>query len=739
MSYNTNALNDLSYKLGIWLEFTDYGTNTTYIADVKSKKALCKALGYPADTNEQLMASLDKYKKESFQDFAPFTRVVQEWELKPFNLEFVVEQSMQNAILSWVLTREDGTNETGQLNVAETDLLDSLTIGKKTYQKHRCQFVLEAPIGYHHLAFLLDGQKPASNHQTKLIVVPQKCYMPEKLQSGHRVWGFPIQLYAMKSNRNWGMGDFSDLKNFAPIANDFGASLVGINPVNALFSDNPEDASPYCASSRLFLNPLYIDTDAVPEAKDNPAYEMYKNSDEFLKLLNTAKTSKTVLYQHIADMKFKALDILYQTFKALHLDKNGHALTARGTAFKDFCHNMGDKLTNYALFQAIRIVRTKTGKGAGCWWEWGKGFETPTSAKVQDFKNEHADLIYAIKYQQFVAFEQYREAGDMCKDSGLSAGLYTDLPVGVGANSAEVWSNQTLFLKDISVGAPPDSFNKKGQDWSLSGFNPYALKKNGYDLYIRIIGAVMQNAGAVRIDHAFGLSRLFYRVKGAGGAYLAYPFKDFMGIIALESVRRQCLVIAEDLGTAPAGFHELMRGANVLSFGIFHWQKNRDGLIAPQDYNHHCLISSGTHDLPTYSALWKGLDLELAKKMKTISAEQYKMHTENRALERTQFVKAFLSQSLPMDDMGQTPDIMAGRIVPKWFIPNSYAYLARSSSMLLLVRIEDIVEQEEQVNLPGTYLEYPNWRYKLPVALEELKTDTRMIQICEIINKERPK
>ncbi|MBR6675203.1 MAG: 4-alpha-glucanotransferase, partial [Alphaproteobacteria bacterium] len=208
---------------------------------------------------------------------------------------------------------------------------------------------------------------------------------------------------------------------------------------------------------------------------------------------------------------------------------------------------------------------------------------------------------------------------------------------------------------------------------------------------------------------------------------------------ALESVRQKCLVIAEDLGTAPAGFHELMRGANVLSFGIFHWQKNWDGFIAPQDYNHKCLISSGTHDLPTYTALWKGLDLELAKKMKTISAEQYKMHKENRKVERTQFVKAFLSQSLPMDDMGQTPDIMAGRIVPKWFIPNSYAYLARSSSMLLLVRIEDIVEQEEQVNLPGTYLEYPNWRYKLPVALEELKTDARMIQICEIINKERPK
>ena len=215
MSYNTNLLNELSYKLGIWLEFTDYGTNTTYVADVKSKKALCKALGYPADTNEQLMASLDKYKKESFQDFVPFTRVVQEWELKPFQVEFVVLDTQSEAILSWVLTREDGTNATGQLNVSETDLLETISIGKKTYQKRRCQFVLEAPLGYHNLSFLLNGEKTDTNYQTKLIVVPQTCYMPEKLQSGQRVWGFPIQLYAMKSNRNWGMGDFTDLKNFS--------------------------------------------------------------------------------------------------------------------------------------------------------------------------------------------------------------------------------------------------------------------------------------------------------------------------------------------------------------------------------------------------------------------------------------------------------------------------------------------------------------------------------------------
>ncbi len=738
MTYNISLLNELSEKLGILLQFTDFGTGQTYVADTKSKKAICKALGYPANTNTEIQNSLKKYRESEFANFAPYTKVLQEWELKPFNFEFIVPDNKTTATLSWILTREDGTNTTGQLSVQETDVIDSITIGKKTFQKRRCCFILESPIGYHNLSFLLDGEKPNGNHQTKLIVVPQQCYMPEKLQSGHRVWGFPIQLYAMPSQRNWGMGDFTDLKNFATVAQNFGASLVGINPVNALFSDNPEDASPYCATSRVFLNPLYIDTDGVPEAQDNPTYTSYKNTPEFIELFKKSKQSDIVLYADIAKMKFGALDILYKTFKAVHLDEMGNPITARGNAFQTFCNEYGQKLTNYATFQTIRDVRTQSGKGADCWWNWGRGYETPTSSKIKEFQEKYADRINAIKYQQFLAFEQYNGAGDACVQSGMSVGVYTDLPIGVGANSAEVWSNQSLFLRDVSVGAPPDSFNKKGQDWSLSGFNPFELKKNGYDLYNRIIAAAMNNAGAVRIDHAFGLSRLFFRVKGASGAYLKYPFKDLMGIVALESHRHKCLVIAEDLGTAPEGFHELMRGANVLSFGVFHWQRNWDGLIAPQNYNHHCLISSGTHDLPTYAALWKGIDLELAKKMKTISLEQYKKHKENRLSEREQFIKAFCAQGLQTDCEDKASEIMAGTLLPKWFIPNTYAYLARSSSMLLLVRIEDIVEQYQQVNLPGTYMQYPNWRYKLPVLLEGLSTDARMQNICSIINKERP-
>lgn len=749
MAYNTKKLNELSERLGIQLSFIDPSTQKEYKADTNSKKVICNSLGFPADTDEQVLSSLRKVRENEFKNFVPYTRVVKEWELKPFALEFIVPKSKENEIISWVLTLEDGTSSSGQFNVQETDFIEAELIGEREFQKRRTSFVLEAPLGYHTLTFLVDSKKTATNNQIKLIVVPQQCYMPENLQSGKRVWGFPIQLYAMPSTHNWGMGDFTDLKYFAAIAKDFGASLVGINPISALFADNPDDASPYYSSSRIFINPLYIDLDSVPEAADCIPYEQYKNSSRFIEILSFSKQSDLVEYPFIAEMKYTALGLLFDNFKAIHLDKNHEALTARGKAFLDFCDAHNDELTNFATFQMIRNVRAEMGKDIGCWWQWEKGYQTPNSAKIEEFQKEYADGILFIKYQQFLAFEQYDEAGKVYRDSGMCVGLYTDLPVGVGQNSSEVWSNQELFLPDVSVGAPPDGFNKKGQDWSLSGFNPVALKKEGYDLFIRIIRAVMGKAGAVRVDHAFGLYRLFLRVQKASGAYLTYPFKDLMGIIALESHRQKCLVIAEDLGTAPYGFNSLMRESNVLSFGIFHWLKNENGLIPPNEYEHNLLIASGTHDLPTCAALWKGLDLELSKKMKLITPEQYKGHKANREAERRHLLKAFSDQGLPITGCERAVGavdpvcenmsaIMNGKILPSWFIPDTYAFLARTNSILLLVRIEDILEQEKQVNLPGTYLQYPNWRYKLPVLLEGLSTDERMIHVCEIINKERP-
>lgn len=736
MAYNTQALDELSQKLGIYLSFIDRGTNTEYLADKKSKQTICEALGFPSQTDEQVQKSLQKLKSLSFADFAPQTLVFFEYETQPVSFELSIRKEQEFLPVSWVLTREDGTVQSGHFLLNEMPCVAEEAVNMVIFQKRKIYLHLDVGIGYHSLTFLINDEKPISNASTKLIIAPKSCYLPDVLKEGKRVYGFPLQLYALKSHHNFGMGDFSDLSQMAEISNELGATLVGINPVNALFLDSPQDASPYSASSRLFLNPLYVDTDEAQEAQDNQLYETYKKSVDFQKKLKEATDNNQVQYQLISEMKMTAFQILFEKFSQIHINEQGEALTDRGEAFLSFCQKWNPFLLDFATFQVIRNVFSQEKKSL-LWWRWEKEFLDAQSDKIRSFQKKHKKEISCILYQQFLAFEQYAKVAQKFCETGMKIGLYTDLPVGVGENSAEVWSNQDVFMQNVTTGAPPDIFNKKGQDWALSPFHPMNLKKSGYELFIRVLRSVMQNAGAVRIDHAFGLMRLYLRVKEAGGAYLSYPFKEMMGIVALESVRNRCLVIAEDLGTAPDGFHEEMLKVSALSFKIFHHQRNWDGLIMPQNYEQRCLIASGTHDLPSYSAFWKGLDLELAKKMKTISLKQYTDHKNTRIQERRQFLEAFQKQGL------QTPpfeewDSVSIKTVPKWFIPDVYEFLARTNSMILLVRFEDIIEQDDQINLPGTYLEYPNWRHKLPVFIDSLLTDERVLSVCNILKKERP-
>ncbi len=726
----TALLNELCYKLGIWNSFIDRGHNKEYVADKKSKQVICKALGYPAGNVLQIQKSLRKFELNKVKTFVPYTKVVQEWELHPLSFDFYIPKEEETAVISWILTTEDGAVQTGSFDVSETALNEELDVYGKKYQRRTVSFQLEASIGYHYLAFESDNFTTVSNRQMRLIVVPVACYMPEIFQHGRRVYGFPLQLYALKSEHNWGMGDFSDLSKMADIAQDLGAALVGINPITALFADAPEDASPYCATSRIFLNPLYIDTDVVPEALECPAYKAFKESPDFKKTVARTRECHKVLYTDVAQLKYKALHILFEFFKKIHLSA---AVTARGKAFLAFCDGHQPFLTNFATFQVLREQAIRQKKSL-CWWKWEKGFQHPQDTKIKALQTKYADDILFIQYQQFLAFEQYGKTAAIYQSGQLPIGLYTDLPIGVGENSAEVWSNQTAFMRDVTAGAPPDTFNKKGQDWSLAPFHPFGLKQLGYEPFVRVIRSAMAGAGAVRIDHAFGLMRLFLRVKEGTGAYISYTFKDMMGLIALESHRNKCLVIAEDLGMAPDGFHEEMLKSSALSFKIFHFQKNWDGLILPQEYEHRSLIASGTHDLPSYTAFWKGLDLELGKEMKTLSLAQYRAHKKNRIFEREQFVAAFKKLGLQMSDDGR----LDTRTVPEWFIENVYRFLAKTNSMLLLVRLEDLVAQDEQVNLPGTYMEYPNWRYRLPVPIEDLEQHAAVARICAMLKQERP-
>ena len=730
MPYDDAKLNELSEKLGILLSFTDFGTGMVYTADTKSKRAICTALGYPAQTDKAVLKSLEKYEKEQWLHQTTLTDVVYDNQLGPFIFEMSLPKTHEQDRVLFQLKREDGTCFDGYFFFKDMPLIAEKNFDKTIYQKRRIYLFLEAPLGYHSMHFqLMDG----TCFDKHLIVVPQHCYQPSFAQEGKHIYGFPLQLYALRSQKNWGIGDFSDLKSFIPIAEKVGADVIGVNPLNVLFADTPEDASPYCASSRLFLNPLYVDVSAVPEMQKLPEADRI----ELTKRIQSLQNHSQVQYTAVSALKEEYFKRLYQLFVNDNFDTMNQPTTKRGKDFISFCREKGDNLLYFAVFQLLRADFIRQGKSA-IWWQWDDLHQDIHTEIIQKYIKTHLAEIDLIRYQQFVVNEQYNDLIENFKKSKLNIGLYTDLPVGVCANSAEVWSNQSVFMEGVTTGAPPDVFNRNGQDWSLAPFNPYCLEQTGYKAYIDVIRQVMKGAGAVRIDHAFGLERLYLRVKKATGAYLKYNFKALMGIVALESVRNRCLVVAEDLGTAPLGFTEKMGQAKTLSFKILHYQRVGDRLIEPQHYPYHSLIATGTHDLPSYSAFWKGLDLELGLQQKTITQAQYRMHRKTRKSDKELFVKTFVEKNYPMlDDVSKIKS--SDTSVPEWFIPNVYRFLSETNSQLLLVRLEDILEQDEQINLPGTYLEYPNWRYKLPILLEELAQNEKFNQICDIVMQSRNK
>ncbi len=732
MGYDELALKDIATRLGILDSFTDPSTGIVYHADKKSKQTICSALGYKVNTNEDMAISLRRLEHEEWEQIVSPTLTAYPSEIKPLVFEMTLPQSEADNQITFKIEYENNTSCAGSFWFHDMPMIEEKNLDGVCWQKRRVYLFIDADLGYHRMIFDINPELTVS---TYLIIAPQACYMPPFTERQQRVFGFPLQLYALRSDTNWGIGDFSDLARFIPMAEKLGASLIGVNPLNVLYADSPEDASPYCASSRLFLNPLYADLDIVPEAQTSSEFKALKLSLSFQKSLNLARENPLVQYKTVAELKYKSFKVLHEEFLSTNFDIDKNPKTERAYRFLSFCDEQGEDLINFATFQLLRQNFLAHGETA-IWWKWQPEYRDIKSAVIRQFQNAHADEISLMQYQQFVIFEQYDMVVEAFKKSKMALGLYTDLPVGVGENSAEVWSNQSVFMEMVTTGAPPDVFNKKGQDWSLAPFNPIRLAQTGFEAYRRVIKSVMRGAGAVRLDHAFGLERLYLRVKGGSGAYLKYPYKTLMGIVALESHRHRCLVIAEDLGTPPDGFYDKMGAAKALSFKIAHYQKYGNRMIPPSDYSYMSLVATGTHDLPSYTAFWKGLDLELSNSMKTITTVQYKLHKKNRVTERLSFIDAFYHFELPMpvrDIVQPSP-----RRVPEWFIPNIYRFLSMTNSMVLLVRFEDLLGQDEQLNLPGTCMEYPNWRYKLPYTIDVMCVNPTVKEICRLIAVERP-
>lgn len=718
---DSDALDRLARELGVEPEYDDvFGRR--HRAPLATKLALLGIMGVPVGDEAALREALATRRRLAW--CRPLPPVVVLREPGPWVIP-VTLMGEHETRLPWRLELESGEAEEGEVEVAALTVAATRRVDGR--ECIRYDFVLSKPPPYGYHRFL------AANGVTRLIVAPARCHVPPALDAGARVYGLSLQLYAVRSRRNWGMGDFSDLGAFARGAAAHGAAVAGVNPLHALFPHNPAHASPYSPSSRLYLNVLYLDAEAMHGFADCRAAVERAAAPEFQAELSRLRREPEVDYAAVARLKWPLFEMLYAHFRRTDVAAD----SAAARAFRAFQAREGERLRRHALFEALQAHFHAQDARVWGWPAWPPNYHDPTSPEVDAFARDKRERVEFYAYLQWQADAQLARAAD----AGLGIGLYRDLAVGVDAGGAEAWANQAFYLRAARVGCPPDEFNLRGQDWGLPPLSPFALYESAYAPFIATLRANMCHAGVLRLDHVMGLMRLFWIPEGAGaeaGTYVHYPFSDLLGILALESRRHRCLIVGEDLGTVPDEVRAALAPLGVLSYRLFYFERSQSGdFLPPAQFPTQALVALTTHDLPTLAGFWSGQDIQERAALglyptDTERDRQIVARAEDRArvlvaLER----EGLRPESVPLDAHAMpevTPALMQAL----------HRYLARAPSQLLLAQSDDALLQKVGVNLPGTTDERPNWRLKWAAMLEDFFADPGVLGLIEAMARERP-
>jgi (1->4)-alpha-D-glucan 1-alpha-D-glucosylmutase len=588
----------------------------------------------------------------------------------------------------------------------------------------------ELPVGYHRLTVMkADGSHLAG---TPLIVAPERCYEPESVRQGGRPWGPAVQLYTLRSERNWGIGDFTDLAGFIDGVAALGADLVGLNPLHALFPADPHLSSPYSPASRNFLNVLYIDPEAVPEFADCAEARRLVATPEFQAHLERLRGAEFVDYPGVAACKLEVLRHLFENFRI-------QASTRRLLGFDKFVKNGGEELEKLALFYALQAHFAAQGNVGG-WPAWPEAYRAPNNPAVTAFRDAEPEAVEFHMWLQWVAAEQLAAAESRARAAGMSVGLYRDLAVGVNGGGAEAWADAALYTHGATVGAPPDPLALQGQDWGIPPMRPDELRERAYEPFIRLLRANMGRGGALRIDHVMVLFRLWWVPRGktsAEGAYVYYRLNELMAIVALESQRHHCLVIGEDLGTVPPQIRQAMPAHGLYSYRVFFFEKGADGRFRrPRDYPPHALVTVATHDLPPLASWWAGTDIDLRASLglypDTALANAARVE---RAEDRLRILEALEDTGL-LPPGARGPDGAPGPLT-RALAAAIQLYLAQSPAALMVVQPEDWLHMDSPVNVPGTSDEYPNWGRKLTEDWQALLARPDVLELARKIRTVR--
>jgi 4-alpha-glucanotransferase len=713
-SYFQAAVN---YDDALWRAAAETAVQTSYWdifggehhASREALQSILRSLGWDVSRFESIEDGRRSRFAQSLRAAIPATWVTSE------NAKWIplTLPSQANASFNYRITLEDGQTREHGGHTSQLHLLSRASHDNQEYSTFQLPLPSDIPIGYHRFQITANQVDFPPAH---LIICPDRTYLPDALRDGGRSAGFNISLYGLRSNRNWGCGDFTDLRGLTEWAHrEVGFSFIGLNPLHALHNRTPYNASPYLPVSMYYKNHIYIDIEATPEFATSACAQNLLGSAKVQDKIRGLRASDFVRYTEVDRLKRRFLKVLYREF-------HRNADAARRQSFNSYCEREGDLLSRFALYCSLDEDLHRKNPNLWTWRDWPAQYQQPDSAESQAFARGHSRSIEYYKYIQFVIEEQLAAAQLHAKEVGMPIGLYHDLAVATDNFGSDLWGTRDHYVEGCRVGAPPDDFSPDGQDWGFPPPNKETHRAEGYELFRESIRKIVRHGGALRIDHVMRLYRLFWVPAGmspAAGAYVRDYAEDLMHILALESVRSRNIIIGEDLGTITDEMRDLFTRFGILSYRLFPFEKNyQTGEFRPSSaYPRQALVSSSTHDLPTLAGFWRNSDIESRKQAGLIEQSHADQQTWERRREKQRMLDVLVAERLsPARDGGAIDDLDGD-------LHNSIiGFISQVPSVLLLLNQEDFTKELYQQNLPGTTAQYPNWQRKMRVSIEELRS-----------------
>ena len=696
---------------GYWDIWGRYHATTT-----AAKQAILEAQGTPAGNSDQLEHFLTALTRREWERLAPPAVVCGDSGEQELPLNVPVESLGERARL--VVHREDGQSSEFQLNLWELPQTAYIEMDGRTRVRKLARLPVRLPLGYHEITVDVAG----ASASVRYIVTPDRAWVSPHLGRGGRTAGIAVSLYGVRSERNWGCGDFGDLLRVVDFAAErLECGFVALNPLHAIHNRRPFNTSPYLPNCTFYQNFLYLDVESMDDFARCPRALELRKSVAVTAEIEALRESPFVEYERVSALKLRFLKLLFLQF--LREWRTG---SARAREFQAFLDREGDLLEKFAVYCALDEHLHRRDPEAWIWPQWPAPYRDPGSPETLAFRKKHWRSVLFYQFLQWQIDIQLAAAQKHARDRHLSIGLYHDLALATDSFGSDLWAHRPFYIAGCRVGSPPDDFSPKGQDWGFPPPNAAHHREDGYRLFAESIRKNCRHGGALRIDHVMRLFRLFWIPDGSDapqGAYVRELSEDFVRILALESVRNQVVVVGEDLGTVEPAVRETLARFGILSYRLFYFEKNPSGEFRRhEEYPRQALVSSTTHDLPTLAGFWVGADIASRRAAGMIGEKEFREQTAYRAGEKQKMLDLLFAQDLLAPQLPRSAEAYPELTGP---LHNAViGFLALTPSQLLAINQEDLTKELAQQNLPGTTWQYPNWGRKMRFTVEQLRVDS---------------